>query len=57
MLKNEQGGLILALAGFAVLSCGDALVKTMAGAWSPLAVAALRFTIGAIGLSVILGVR
>jgi len=57
VLKNEQGGLILALAGFAVLSCGDALVKTMAGAWSPLAVAALRFTIGAIGLSVILGVR
>lgn len=57
MLKSEQGGLLLALAGFAVLSCGDALVKTMAGEWSPLAVAALRFTIGALGLSVFLLIK
>lgn len=40
-----------------MLSCGDALIKTMAGEWSPLAVAALRFTIGALGLSVILAIR
>lgn len=57
MLKNEQGGLILALAGFALLSCGDAVIKTIAGQWSPLAVAALRFTIGAFGLSVILLIK
>ena len=57
MLKNEQGGLILALAGFALLSSGDAVIKTMAGQWSPLAVAALRFGIGAIGLSIILLVK
>lgn len=57
MLKNEQSGLILALAGFALLSCGDALIKTIAGEWSPLAVAALRFTIGAIGLSAILFIK
>lgn len=54
MLKTEQGGLILALAGFALLSSGDAVIKTMAGQWSPLAVAALRFTLGAAGLSLIL---
>ena len=42
------------MAGFSSLSVGDAIVKTMAGEWSPLAVAALRFTIGAIGLSLLL---
>ena len=55
--KTEESGLILALSGFAILSCGDAVIKTMAGAWSPLAVAALRFTIGAIGLSAILLIK
>lgn len=57
ILKNEQGGLILALAGFALLSCGDALIKTMAGQWSPLAVAAVRFAIGATGLSIFLLIK
>lgn len=57
MLKNEQGGLILALVGFALLSCGDAVIKTNAGEWSPLAVAALRFTIGAVALSVLLALK
>lgn len=57
MFANERGGLILALAGFALLSCGDALIKTMAGQWSPLAVAALRFTIGATGLSIFLLIK
>lgn len=57
MLKTERSGLILALMGFAGLSCGDALIKTMAGEWSPIAVAALRISIAALGLSVILWVR
>ncbi|MEW4448461.1 DMT family transporter [Qipengyuania sp. JC766] len=47
-------GLLFALAGFALLATGDAVIKTMAGQWSPLAVAALRFAIGAAGLSVLL---
>lgn len=51
---SDRHGLILALTGFAILACGDAVIKTMAGEWSPLAVAALRFTIGAIGLAIIL---
>lgn len=53
MQNTERNGVLLALAGFALLSCGDAVIKTMAGAWSPLAVAALRFTIGAAGLSIL----
>lgn len=47
-------GLAYAVTGFAVLSVGDAVVKSMAGAWPAFAVAALRFTIGALGLSVLL---
>lgn len=50
MHGQERNGLIFALAGFALLSTGDAVVKSMAGAWSPLAVAALRFVIGAVAL-------
>jgi drug/metabolite transporter (DMT)-like permease len=40
----------LALCGFALMNCGDAVIKSIAGAWSPLAVAALRYSIGAVTL-------
>lgn len=56
-MNSERSGLILALAGFAVLSCGDAVIKSIAGQWSPVAVAALRFTLGAAGLSAVLMLR
>ena len=45
-------GLLLALAGFSILSVGDALVKSMAGQWPAPAVAALRYSFGAVGLGV-----
>jgi len=45
---------LYAVAGFACLAVGDAVVKTMAGAWPAFAVAALRFGIGAVGLSLLL---
>ena len=54
MQQDERSGLLLALTGFALLSVGDAIIKTMAGQWSPLAVAALRFAIGAAALSALL---
>ncbi len=54
MQDNERSGLMLAMTGFASLSVGDAVIKTMAGEWSPLAVGALRFTIGAVALSILL---
>lgn len=54
MEGNERIGLLLAVCGFALLSVGDAVVKTMAGLWSPVAVAALRFAIGSTGLSFLL---
>lgn len=46
--------LLLALTGYIILSCGDAVMKSMAGAWPALAVVALRFAIGAAGLGLIL---
>ena len=45
---------MLALAGFALLSVGDAVVKSIAGAWPAPAIAALRYVIGASGLAALL---
>ena len=42
---RSSNGFLIAAAGFALLSCGDALIKTMAGQWPAPAVAALRFTL------------
>jgi drug/metabolite transporter (DMT)-like permease len=49
-----KNGLLYALAGFALLSCGDAVIKSMAGEWPGTAVAALRYCLGAIGLGALL---
>ncbi len=58
MINRISGnGLLLALCGFALLSCGDAVVKTMAGHWPGTAVAALRYTLGALGLGGLLWVK
>jgi drug/metabolite transporter (DMT)-like permease len=57
MQHGQRSGLITALAGFAVLSCGDAVVKSMAGMWAPTAIAALRYIFGTIGLGALLLVR
>ncbi len=57
MQQNDRHGLVWALSGFALLTCGDAVVKTMVGAWAPTAIAALRYVIGAAGLGVLLALR
>ena len=49
-ISETSGALLLALAGFTLLSVGDAVVKSMAGQWSAPAVAALRYCFGAVGL-------
>lgn len=49
--------LLLALAGFGIFSLGDGITKSTAGQWPGAAVAALRFSIGAIGLALILFLR
>jgi drug/metabolite transporter (DMT)-like permease len=52
-----RSALLIALLGFAVLSCGDAVVKSMAGQWPGSAVSALRYSFGAIGLVIVVAFR
>ncbi len=52
--QTETTGLLYALAGFATLSCGDVVVKTMAGQWAPTAIATTRYGLGALGLGALL---
>jgi drug/metabolite transporter (DMT)-like permease len=47
-------GLLIGLAGFAVLSCGDAITKSTVDEWPASAIATMRFLFGAIGLGVVL---
>jgi drug/metabolite transporter (DMT)-like permease len=54
LAQDHRSGLLFALGGFVLLSCGDAVVKTMAGQWAPTAIAALRYLLGAIGLSALM---
>ncbi len=55
--RNLNEGLLLALAGFACLTSGDAVIKSIGGQWPGPAVAALRYCIGAAGLGIILWVK
>ena len=54
MRQNDSHGLLYALAGFSLLSVGDAAIKTIAGAWPGTAVALTRYTIGAVMLGILL---
>ncbi len=57
MASNERSGILAAMLGFALLSVGDAVIKTMAGEFSALGVAAMRFALGSAGLSLLLAVN
>lgn len=54
MRQNDSHGLLFALSGFSLLSVGDAVIKTIAGAWPGTAVALTRYVIGATLLGVML---
>jgi drug/metabolite transporter (DMT)-like permease len=54
---TARSGLLYALFGFALLSCGDTVIKSIAGAWPGPAVAALRYTAGATGLGLLLAIK
>ncbi len=49
--SSARTALMLAICGFSVLAVGDAVVKSMAGAWPGTGVAALRYSFGALGLA------
>jgi len=54
--NDHRTGLLMAISGFALFSIGDTVTKSMAGEWSPIAVAALRFVIGTVALGGMLAV-
>ena len=53
-LTSPRSGILLGAAGYALLTIGDAVIKTMAGDWPGTAVTALRFLIGALGIGIII---
>lgn len=55
--RNVSAALAIALAGFATLSVGDAVVKSMAGQWPATGVSALRYSFGALGLALVVAAR
>ncbi len=57
MQQSDRAGLVFALAGFCVLSVGDAVVKSIVDEWTPTALAAFRYSLGAVGLSALLAMR
>ena len=52
-----NNGFMIAAAGFAVLSCGDAVIKSMAGDWPVPAVAALRFALAVPLLAALVAIK
>lgn len=50
LINSHRSALVFALLAFALLSVGDAVVKSMAGMWPGTAISALRYLLGAIGL-------
>jgi drug/metabolite transporter (DMT)-like permease len=53
---RSSNGFLIAVAGFALLTCGDAVIKSMAGIWPVPAIAALRFALAVPLLTVIVAV-
>jgi drug/metabolite transporter (DMT)-like permease len=56
-MNDQRRGLSLGIAGYCLLTGGDAVIKSMAGEWPVTAVSVLRFAIGALALGGIILVR
>jgi drug/metabolite transporter (DMT)-like permease len=54
--RSQRTGLLFALGGFALLSIGDAIVKSTGGIWPGPAIAGLRYAFSTVGLGVILAI-
>lgn len=57
MRHDERAGVLVAVAGFILLSVGDAIWKFGVGEWAPTAMAATRYTLGALGLAGVLALK
>lgn len=56
-MHSNRAGLLYALAGFSLLSFGDAIIKGMAGEWPPTAMAAARYIFAALFIGIVLAKR
>jgi drug/metabolite transporter (DMT)-like permease len=56
-VNEQRSGLMFGVAGYCLLTIGDAVVKSMAGDWPITAIAALRFICGAVAIGAIIGWR
>jgi drug/metabolite transporter (DMT)-like permease len=54
---RSSNGFLIAMAGFGLLSCGDAVIKSMAGLWPVPAIAALRFSLAVPLLALIVAIK
>ncbi len=54
--RARSTALLMALLGFASLSVGDAVVKSMGGQWPGTAISALRYCFGTLGLTIAVAV-
>lgn len=57
MQHDERAGVLVATAGFVLLSVGDAIWKFGVEEWAPTAMAATRYLFGALGLAAMLALR
>ena len=57
MQQSDRAGLLYTLAGFCLLSVGDAVIKSLGAGWNPTSAAAFRYTLGAVGLALVLLAR
>lgn len=57
MDNGRRQAFLLAVAGFALLSAGDVITKSLTAHWPGAAVAALRYALGTAGLGVLLWLR
>jgi drug/metabolite transporter (DMT)-like permease len=55
-VRHSQG-FLFAMGGFTLLSCGDAVIKSMAGEWPASGIAAVRFLIAIPFLALLVGTR
>lgn len=56
-MPQHRSGIGFGLAGYALLTVGDAVIKSMAGAWPGTAITTLRFIIGAVGIGIIIAIQ
>jgi drug/metabolite transporter (DMT)-like permease len=56
-VEARNAGLLFGIIGYILLTCGDAVIKTMAGEYPGTVITAMRFAMGAVGIGAIILLR